>query len=221
MSRRAFLLFPTLLSAGWLLGAANAGAEPLLTSWFTGNSGLYARIYAATVNETNGTSVTTWSRGAGVQSLPTYAGVSEVSYSASWVYIRTSGLASHTMGPWYLNTAKTQNFPNFPSNTATIYRFPRVPVIPATKTSTGLGAIGYFVNGVAFFDNRDAFSYVNASGQDATPTNGLTGDGIWNRNAYANELVTFDAALAHQAGNQYHYHVQPIALRYQLGDHVD
>ncbi|RYD73632.1 MAG: YHYH protein [Verrucomicrobiaceae bacterium] len=27
--------------------------------------------------------------------------------------------------------------------------------------------------------------------------------------------------MAHQAGNQYHYHAQPIALRYQLGDHVD
>ena len=33
--------------------------------------------------------------------------------------------------------------------------------------------------------------------------------------------ATFPAALlAHQAGNQYHYHVQPIALRYLLDDHV-
>ena len=39
-----------------------------------------------------------------------------------------TGLAGHIMGPWYLDAAKTQNFPNFPSNTAKIYRIPRVPV---------------------------------------------------------------------------------------------
>ena len=102
--------------------------------------------------------------------------------------------------------------------------FPRTPSVVTGKTNTSNGAIGYFVNGVAFFDNRDAFSYLNAHGFDATPMNQMmygNGDGIWNRDAYPNEQVTFDAALAHQAGNQYHYHVQPIALRYQLGDHVD
>lgn len=200
-------------------GVAQVCADPQLNSWYTDNSGKYARIFTTTANETAGASVTTWSRGAGVQTSPTYAGVNEISYSASWVYIRTTGLASHLMGPWYLDTNNTP-FPNYPSNTATIYRIPRAPSIPASKTLTGNGPIGYFVNGVAFFDNRDAFSYVSASGTDATPQNHLTGDGIWNRNAYANELVTFDAALAHQAGKQYHYHVQPIALRYQLGDHV-
>jgi hypothetical protein len=74
---------------------------------------------------------------------------------------------------------------------------------------------------VSLFDSRDAFSYVNASATDATPVNGLTGDGIWNRDGYHNEGVTFDPALAHQAGNNYHYHAHPIGLRYQLGDHVD
>jgi hypothetical protein len=43
---------------------------------------------------------------------------------------------------------------------------------------------------------------------------------LWNRDAYVNESVTFDAALAHQAGATHHYHANPIALRYQLGDHV-
>ncbi len=52
------------------------------------------------------------------------------------------------------------------------------------------------------FDMRDAFSYRNASGQDATPVNGLQGDGIWNREAYHNESVTFDAALAHRVQNR-------------------
>ena len=215
---------PTLCSAALALAffTTAAHADPQLSSWSTPDSGQYARLYQSTAAETAGTVSKTWSRGTGVQTNPTYAGVSEIVYSASWVYIRTTGLASHVMGPWYLDAAKTQNFPNFPSNTATIYRIPRTPTVAGTKTLTGGGAIGYFVNGVAFFDNRDTFSYSNANATDATPVNGLgTGDGIWVRDAYANELVTFDAALAHQAGNQYHYHVQPIALRYQLGDHVD
>ncbi|OYW74120.1 MAG: hypothetical protein B7Z37_19100 [Verrucomicrobia bacterium 12-59-8] len=210
---------PRLVS--FLLLATTVHADPQLTSWFTTDSGQYARLYQDSSAESAGTKSITWSRGSGTQSSPTYAGVSEIAYSASWVYIRTTGLASHVMGPWYLDSSKTQNFPNFPSNTATIYRIPRTPVIPGTKTSTGLGASGRAVNGVSIFDSRDAFSYVNASGTDATPTNGLTGDGIWNRDGWANEGVTFDPALAHQAGNNYHYHAHPIGLRYQLGDHVD
>ncbi len=213
---------PLILSIA-ALTSMSALADPQLTSWFTANSGKYARIYTTTANQTSQTSSTTWALGSGTQTNPAYAGVHEINYSASYIYIRTTGLASHLMGPWYLDSAKTQIFPNYPSNTSVVYRIPRSSTLgtpPATKTLTGNGAIGYFVNGVAFFDNRDAFSYKNSSTTDATPTNGLTGDGIWNRNAYANELVTFDAALAHQAGNNYHYHVNPIALRYQLNDHV-
>lgn len=196
-------------------------ADPHLTSWYTKDSGRYARLFTSTANETAGTAVTTWSRGAGTENAPAYSGVQEISYSDTYVYIRTTGLASHVMGPWYLDAAKTQNFPNFPGHTNTIYRIPRNPSPAGTKTATGLGASGFYVNGVAMFDMRDAFSYRNASAQDATPVNGLTGDGVWNREAYHNEGVTFDAGLAHQAGEQYHYHAQPPALRWQLGDHVD
>ena len=215
------LAFLTAFAAAAFLMSGSLSADPLLTSWFTTDSGQYARIFQSTANETAGTTSATWSRGTGVQTNPTYAGVSEIVHSASWVYIRTTGLASHVMGPWYLDAAKTMNFPNFPSNTATIYRIPRTPTLPATKTGTGLGATGRMVNGVSMFDMRDAFSYRNASATDATPVNGLTGDGIWNRDGYHNEGVTFDPGLAHQAGNNYHYHAQPIALRHQLGDHVD
>ena len=46
--------------------------------------------------------------------------------------------------------------------------------------------------------------------------------GYWNRDAYVNEGVTFDAGYAHQQQTgTYHYHADPIALRYLLGDHVD
>ena len=198
-----------------------AAANPQLSSWYTKDSGKYARLFTSEATETAGTSVTTWSRGSGVQNAPAYSGVQEISYSATWVYIRTTGLASHLMGPWYLDAAKSQNFPNFPGHTNTLYRIPRTTTVAATKTNTIGGATGFYVNGVAMFDMRDTFSYRNASAQDATPVNGLTGDGIWNREVYHNEGVTFDAAFAHQAGEQYHYHAQPPALRYQLGDHVD
>jgi YHYH protein len=211
-----------LAAAALLLAPSSLRADPRISSWFTDYSGKYARIFQSTAAETAGNASVTWSRGQGTQSLPTYSGVHEVSYSANWVYIRTTGLAGHVMGPWYLDAAKTTNFPNFPSNTAAIYRIPRTPVVPGAKTLTGAGAIGFFVNGVAFFDNRDTFSYSNANGMDASPVAGIgMGDGIWIRNALVNEGNTFDAALAHQAGNQYHYHVQPVALRHQLGDHVD
>lgn len=208
------------IAALWL-SAGCAAADPQLSSWYTAGSSQYARLYESLAAETAGSAVTTWSRGSGTQSAPTYAGVSQVSSSANWVYIRSSGLASHLMGPWYGNAAKTVNFPNFPSNTGKIYRIPRHPAIPATKSLTGLGATGCMVNGVSMFDSRDAFSYISASSTDATPMNGLTGDGVWNRDGYHNEGITFDPALAHQAGNNYHYHAQPIALRWQLGDHVD
>ena len=201
--------------------AASVPNEPLITSWQTANSGQFARIFPTQADLNAGTSVTTWARGTGTQSTPAYSDVHQVDYSANWVYIHSTGLASHVMGPWYLNAAKTNLFPNYPANQVVKWRFPRTPVIPATKTLTGLGATGRMVNGVSLFDCRDAFSYSFANGADATPGGAFTGDGVWNRDAYHNESVTFDPAFAHQAGSNYHYHAQPIALRYQLGDHVD
>jgi hypothetical protein len=209
-----------LLLALLFLAPSALRADPLLSSWFTANSGQYAQIYTSTAAQNSQAPVTTWSRGAGTESSPCYAGVHEISYSPNWVYIKTTGLASYVMGPWYLDFGKSQDFPNFPANTATIFRFPRTPAVTSTKSLTGLGANGCFVNGVAMFDMRDAYSYSHSNSQDATPTNGLTGDGIWNRDAYYNESVTFDAGNAHQAGDQYHYHADPPALRYQLGDHI-
>lgn len=198
-------------------------SDPRYTSWLTSPSGTYARLYETTSDLTAGNAVTTWTRGQGTQSTPTYAGVTEVSYSSNWVYIVSSGLGYHVMGPWYLNEAKSNNFPNFPANTDVLYRIPRNPTVPTNKTITSAGAIGYFVDGIAMFDNTDTFSYSNANSADASPVAGFSGrgDGIWNRDAYVNEGVTFDPALAHQAGAQYHYHANAPALRYQLEDHVD
>lgn len=198
-------------------------AEPLLYSWLIDQSSTYAELFESHDDEENHNEVHTWSQGAGVQALPTYSGVNEVSYSEDWVYIRTTGLGHHIMGPWYLNEANTQLFPNFPANVAAIYRFPRTASSSSSAYEiTSGGAIGYFVDGVAMFDCRDAVSYINNLGTDGTPNGGNgRGDGIWNRDAYENERVTFDSANAHQASDTYHYHANPTALRYLLDDHVE
>jgi len=198
------------------LCAAPLRADPQLASWFTTYSGKYARIYASDTAKTNGVSLTEWTNGTTSQSLPAYCGVQEIDSSANWVYIRSTGLGSFIMGPWYLDAAHTQNFPDWPVNEKALYRIPRNPSVPATKTATGGGPIGYFVDGAAMFNSWDAY-YWNGSA-DVQSSGG--GTGYWNRDAYVNEGVTFDANNAHQANGQYHYHANPPALRYLLGDHV-
>ena len=208
---------------GALLGAfffiaIGAQADPELTSWFTANTSKYARIYTSTANRTAGISSTTWS----TQTLPTYAGVHEIDYSANWVYLRNSGLASFVMGPW--------GNPNLASNqggNTPVYRFPRgaagVTNFSATKTLTSLGAIGFLVDGVSLYNTSDGFSYSYSNSKDASPTANIgNGDGVWNRDAYTNEFVSFDNAFNHPPPNgQYHSHVNPIATRYLLGDNVN
>ena len=198
-----------LMAAAFLPIAAVAG-DPRTDQWYVTQSGKYARIYTDAAAKTAGSAVTTWSNGTQTQSLPAYSGVQEVYSSDSWVYLRTTGLGVHVMGPW------STGFPNLPQNRKILYRIPRTPSVPATPSLTGLGSIGYFVDGVAMFDSRDGFVWTG------TTESGGAGTGYWNREAYVNEGATFDPAYAHQEQQgTYHYHANPIALRYLLGDHVD
>jgi hypothetical protein len=189
-------------------------ADPLLSSWFTEASTKYARIYTSAANRTAGISTTTWTG----QSSPTYAGVHEISYSSAWVYIKNTGLAPYTMGPW--------NNPNLPKNQGTstsVYRFPRSPAIPSSHTLTGQGSIGFLVDGVAIYNTSDGFSYSYSNAKDASPIAGIgPGDGIWNRDALPNEGGSFDYAFNHpQPSGQYHAHANPIGVRYVLGDNIN
>ena len=199
-----------------------AKADPLLSSWYIEKSGSYARIYDSLEDMNSGTVSKTWtSQGQGSQELPAYAGVQEIAHSTDWVYIKTTGLGTHVMGPWFFDEAKTQDFGNRPANTASLYRFPREVTIPTTKTLTTPGSIGYFVDGIAMFDSTDTFSYDSSAGMDQTPVNSAQGDDVWVRDAFINEGVTFDNANAHHAGSVHHYHANPPALRHALGDSVD
>lgn len=202
---------PTFLGICLALAADAQAGDPRTNCWFTTYSGQYARIYTNNAMKTTGTALTTWSNGSQTQSSPAYCGVQEVYSSSNSVYIRSSGLAGYTMGPW-----QNGSFPNLPANQKLLYRLPRTNNVPATKSLTGGGQIGIFVDGVEMFNSWDAF-YWNGS----TETSGA-GTGYWNRDAYVNEGATFDAGNAHQQNTgTYHYHANPPALRYLLGDHVD
>jgi hypothetical protein len=200
------------------LSAAASQADPQLTSWFTSDSGRYARLYLTTAAQNSGTASTTWSNSSFYQNLPAYSGVQEVDYSSNWIYIHSSGLGFHIMGPWYLDTNKAMIFPNLPINTKTFTRIPRTPSVPSAKTATGLGAIGCFVDGVAMYNSWDAYFWngsADASGGNSTGY-------YWRRDAYVNEGPSFDPSNAHQdQSGTYHYHANPPAIRYLLGDNVN
>jgi hypothetical protein len=193
------------------VAASNLFADPMLTSWFTKNAGQYARIQQTT----GGSIVTTWTG----QSLPTYSDVEVVSYSSNYVYAYAGGVASYVMGPWYLNAAKTMLFPNLPLDQKVTMRFPRnQQIVTNEQTETTGGAIGMYVNGVAVFNMLDGYAYNASEGEDMM---GMIGSGIWERDAKFGESVTFDPANAHQPqSGQYHCHINPIAVRYQLGDNA-
>jgi YHYH protein len=207
-------LLPVLLALEVIALPAFCG-QPQIDSWFTSESGKYARIYETRADRESGHAVTTWSRGAGAQELPAYNGVQEIDSSADWVYVRSSGLGVHVMGPWYLDPWKTRLFPNLPANTKTLYRIPLHPTTSAVKKLTGLGPIGCFVDGVAMYDSRDAFYW------NGMQEMGGRGAGYWNRDAYVNEKPSFDPSNAHQdQSGTYHYHANPPALRYLLHDNI-
>ncbi len=204
-------------------------ADPILTSWFTTNSGMLARVIQN--NTTQTAALTTWpsagiannNTGGAAQTLPAYADVQRISYTATDVYINANGLASHTMGPWFTSGGGLFGFWPLARDYST--RLTRNPAVAGTKTRHPGGMIGMMVNGVAIYDLGDAFSFhqtANNPSVAGTDQMGASGDGLWSRDALAVEVVTFDPGFAHQPGNngQYHYHAEPKALRYQLGDNM-
>jgi YHYH protein len=219
---QAWAPWSTLIQLSFL-ASSFAGTDPQLSSWFTVRSSQPAQIYASDADKLAGKTETTWNNGRLSQSQPAYSGVQQILYSDNWVYIRSSGLGSHVMGPWYIDPQHWRAFPNLPTDQHLLLRFPRNPKAQTNPGFQPLGEIGMFVDGVMMFDSNDAFSYATAMGRDASPRAGIgRGDQVWNRDAFANESITFDAALGHQQNwGRYHYHSQPIALRYLLGDHVD
>ena len=210
------------LAALVLLAAVGRAAEvtdPKITSWVTARS--YARVYETAADRTSGNAVSTWPRsgltngntGGASQASPVYSDVQLVVYSTNYVYLYATGLPSYVAGNWV--TPNNMTYTSWPVNRASIHRIPRNVTIPTTKSKTN-GSGGLLLNGVYVWANGDAQSY-----STTTATVSMSGQGIWNRLAGVAEAFNFDPAYGHQPSNgAYHNHVNPIALRYQLGDNV-
>src|SRR5438132_241791 len=105
------------------------------------------------------------------------ADVQQVRYSDNYVYVNSTGIPSYSIGPWPGN-------PNTASNQNYVFKIPRHPAQnTGTKTSTPLGNIGVWKNGVPMFNALDAMSYQNQN--------------IWHQNAIYVEAVSFDSCLGH------------------------
>ena len=214
-------------------------ADPILTSWYTQNSAVLARVIQTTSTSTgtkNTTPTTTWpttgitnnNSGGLAQTAVAYADVQRIRHTATDVYVNSSGLASYTMGPFLTSNGGLFGFwPVSQNYTVRITRAPALPTPnPSVKTPHAGGVIGMMVNGVGIYDLGDAFGFVqtantpSVTGSDSMGQTNATHP--WWRDALAVEVVTFDPGFAHQPGinGQYHYHAEPKALRYQLGDNM-
>jgi len=119
--------------------------------------------------------------------------IQKLQYSADYIYVSASCIPGYDIGPWKANpnTASNQNF---------VFKITRKPTKnTGTASKVGLGHVGIWSNGVSIYNASDGMSYNNA--------------GVWNRNAYFFEGVSFDNCLGHPAQNgEYHHHVSPKCL---------
>ncbi len=186
-------LLPVLL----LLSAITLKAQtPILDEWqinTTGQKGVYQYYTGGsaanplnTVNMTDSVSVIS------------------VAYDNTWVYVKSDGLAPHSMGPWVGN-------PNVPAAQNFIFKIPKTAAQQtSTKTSVPLvGGVAVTVTGVVMYGYGDGRSY-----KFSTNTNTTSGDGLWHGDAWVSEGSTMDATSAgHADGNKsYHYHATPLSL---------
>jgi hypothetical protein len=145
------------------------------------------------------------------------ANVQSVKYSATSVYIATEGVPSYISGPFL------DGNPSFTTAQNVIYKLPLNPVQnTGTATSTPMGNIGVFINGVSIFDWKDGVSW-NATtnslcggpGNSPCP-GGPTATQPWNRDAISAEKAGFDCAKGHPAMGNYHHHQNPSAFNLDL-----
>lgn len=119
--------------------------------------------------------------------------IQKLQYSTNFIYLSASCIPGYDIGPWTANpnTASNQNF---------VFKITRKPVKNNnTQTKVGLGHVGIWSNGVSIYNASDGMSYNSA--------------GVWNRNAYFFEGISFDNCLGHPAQNgEYHHHVSPKCL---------
>lgn len=213
------------------IGSHLAHADPRLTQWMTAGSSRYARITETTTT----TPVAVWPS-SGIpknaqspsQTIPAYADVQQILYSANFVYVRSADLASHQMGPWYKEYSKTTVNGLWPARRSLTSKIPRFPTPVALPNQVAdqvrQGPVGVLVNGVTIANLGDGQGYDTALGRDAgVNSGGIPGNtsDVWIRNATGAEGPILDSGFGHPAPDGgYHYHANPRALRHQLGDNL-
>ena len=182
--------------AAFSLSAA-AQINPAVSSWLLNTTGIKGRHYV----KNNSTPI---------QDNDS-ANVKTVYYSNQWVYVRTNGIPSYVTGPFL------DNNPSLATSQNAIFKISLTPTKnTGTPTSTNLGNIGLFINGVALFDYRDGVSWKNSTNALAGGPSGGMGDGVWNRDAIVAERAGFDCAKGHPAMGNYHHHQNPSAFDLDL-----
>ena len=192
------LIFLFLFSACGLFSQSN----PAITRWLQNNS-ITARHYVAG----NSTPINDAS----------LVNVQSVKYSSTSVYVTTTGLPAYVTGPFL------DGNPSLATNQNAIFKFPLNPSQnTSTPTSTNMGDIGIFINGVALFDCRDGVAWNTSTnslcGGPGNPPcpGGPAATMSWNRDAIPAEKPGFDCSKGHPAQGNYHHHQNPSAFDLDL-----
>lgn len=140
-----------------------------------------------------------------------------VQYSPNWAYITATGIPGYVTGPFL------DGNPSQAQNQNAIFKVPLNPTQnTGTPTSTTMGNIGVFINGVALFDYRDGVSWnTSANALCGGPGNppcpgGPAANMPWNRDAVVAEREGFDCSKGHPAMGNYHHHQNPSAFKLDL-----
>ena len=91
----------------------------------------------------------------------------KIRYDSNAVYVSSNNLPSYTIGPWFEASMPGGVFMNFASPSSQVAEILRSPTVAVTKSASGMGPVGMWVNGVAIFNTLDGGSYSNAVGADA------------------------------------------------------
>jgi len=158
-------------------GAVTPGpSTPTLSSWSKQYSTQFARVISGFDPSAGSSTVWPGANSIGVNTSgsvtsPALAEAQRIRYTDSTVYVTSNGLAGHTMGPWFSADMKGGVFSNFPASLSSTFQLPRSPAVATTRTSTGMGSQGMWVNGVVMFNFLDGASYTNSSGVDGAAGN--------------------------------------------------
>lgn len=192
MNKTTILTALALLSVSML----QAQTEPIITNWLQ-NTTVVGSYYM----QGNSTPITN----------NIVADVQSVKYSNTFVYITTNGVPTYPTGPFL------DGNPSQATAQSAIYKLSLTPTAnTGTPTSTTMGTIGVFINGVSLFDYRDGVSWKNSTNSMAGGPSGGQGDGVWNRDAIVFEKDGFDCSKGHPANGLYHHHQNPSAFKLDI-----